>query len=79
MLSNRVLELFSKPIEERAVFIDDDVEVENEKNKKGTHVFSNGVARFSLFELTLPAGSKFKRAEKNQQKSIQAVYSKDKN
>jgi len=66
LLSNRLLELFSKPIEERAVFIDDDVEVKNKKNKNGTLAYSNGEARFSLFELTLPAGSKFKRGEKNQ-------------
>lgn len=63
LLSNRFLELFSKPMEEREPF----VEFTEKKGSRGKTIsaYSKG-AIFDLFELTLPKRSIVKRVAKNQ-------------
>lgn len=64
LLSNRFLELFSKPMEEREPFADF-TDNNTEKNRKTVMAFSEG-AFFDHFELTLPKKSVVRRRGKNQ-------------
>lgn len=62
LLSNRFLELFSKPIEDRPCFIDD-IGNDNESNVETIAIFKNG-AIYKKFDLVLPKGSKLRRNDK---------------
>ncbi|HII4482060.1 hypothetical protein WHY42_11755 [Clostridium perfringens] len=64
LLSNRVLEIFSKPMDERACFVDVHKE-SNEEHGKTICLFKNGFM-FKEFDLVLPKGSKVIRNEKGQ-------------
>ncbi|MCL2597709.1 MAG: hypothetical protein FWD66_08670 [Paludibacter sp.] len=66
LLRNRFLEMFSKPMEDRAAFIssktdDNSIDLKNNADEgKVVLCFSNG-ARYSFFDLSLPKNSKLKR------------------
>lgn len=68
LLSNRFLELFSKPMEERALFFDKDATNGKRKGKGEDNVVMSMTDRgafFSKFNLTLPNGAQVSRDKSN--------------
>lgn len=68
LLKNRFLELFSKPMEQRAAFLPDEEATNNDSIEDDENIivgsYSNG-AMFSRFDLNLPRNSKIKRNSDN--------------
>lgn len=64
VFSNRFLDAFSRPMNERAAFIDDTFKKDS---KHGTVVaaFGKGGMRYSRFDLVLPFGAKVTRSDKH--------------
>jgi len=65
LLSNRVLELFSKPMEDRPLFVN---HIENNKilHENAVRCYGENGASYEKFDLVLPIGSKVKRITDDQ-------------
>lgn len=67
LLSNRFLELFSRPMDQRAVFINDEFFGDKNESGAGKTVFAigKGGAMYDQFKLVLPKKSKVRRLDNN--------------
>ena len=64
VFSNRFLDAFSRPMNERSAFVDDTL---GKDSKNGTVIaaFGKGGVRYSRFDLVLPSGAKVIRSDKH--------------